>query len=516
MLPLPLLPTVRCALPACLALALAACGGGGGSGASNAPAPVAHAVPVSAASALPSGCGTAVGNASATPAEAFALNSAVQPQLAADPATPAHLVGVWEQDRWNAIGTRAINAATSTDGGASWSAIRALPFSVCGSGMPATGLGAGYDRASDPSIAVGPGGVLLASALAFSAGGYLATGGKSAILFARSSDGGLTWSTSQSLWSDTGTGTGPYYFNDRDAIAADPHTSNVYVVWDRLIDNTHLTGSASMPTWLAQSGDGGVNWSGARVIYDPGPGLQTFNNQPLVLPDGTVLVLFSVPGGFAPTLAAIRSTDHGATWTASGSAITVGTVDSAGTQNPITGGPAIRDSSYMAQTAVDPVSGTVAAVWQDSSFSSAARDGIALTLSTDKGLTWSTKVQVNTQPGVAAFNPAVHFGSNGRLAVTYYDFRDYVSGSAVLATSLWLRESLDGGKTWTETRLAGPFDLNQAPPADRSAGSTGSALFLGDQQGLAWNGSAWVALDAVGSSTGAAGTYTGVSAISLP
>ncbi len=203
------------------------------------------------------------------------------------------------------------------------------------------------------------------------------------------------------------------------------------------------------------------------------------------------MVVFTLVNAFTAQLAAIRSTNHGASW--SGAVIIAG-IQSAGTADPISGGAPIRASVDMAQTAVDPVTGTLAAVWQQSGFAGAAHDGIALSLSHDKGATWSTPVQVNAVPGVAAFDPGVRFGAGGRIAVTYYDFRDFTAGSTVLATSAWLRESADGGATWTETRLLGPFDLNRAPPTDLTAGSTGNALFLGDQQGLAWNGSAWAAL----------------------
>ncbi len=466
-------------------LLLDGCGGSSASG-SSAAAPAAVVVrQVSVASTLGTACGTAIASASSSPPEAYAANSAVQPQLAASPVQPTQLFGVWEQDRWNAIGTRAIEVAASGDGGLTWGTTAPLPFSACGSTVTP---GAAYDRASDPSIAVGHGNVVVASALAFSAGGFLASGGTSAVLVARSTDGGATWQAAQAVHADAGSGSGPFYFNDRDAIAADPAGPDVYLVWDRLAsDNT----VESIPTWLAHSGDGGLTWDAARVIFDPGVLNQTFNNQPLVLPDGSVVVVFTLLNGFGAQLQAIRSADHGATWS---NAVYIATPQSSGTTDPISGGPPIRDSANMAQTAVDPVNGTLAAVWQQTGFAGAAHDGIALSLSRDKGATWSAPVQVNAVPAVAAFDPAVHFGAGGRIAVTYYDFRDDVAGAPVLGTGAWLRESADGGTTWTETRIAGPFDLLQAPPADLTAGTTGSARFLGDQQALAWNGSSWTAL----------------------
>jgi len=500
-------PAIHGATMAAAAMLACACGGGG-SGGSSPPAPPPPApstIQVSGPSTLAPSCGLAVGNAAAPPPEAFALNSAVQPQLAANPANPLLLYGVFEQDRWNAIGARAISFSGSKDGGVSWSAVSALPFSVCGG---SAGPGAAYDRASDPSIAVGPSGILYASALAFNAAGFQAAGGSSAVLVSRSTDGGATWQAPTAVIGDVGASPGPYVFNDRDAIAADPHGPDVYLLWDQISSDT----AASMPTYLAHSGDGGATWPAAKIIYQPGSGYQTLNNQPLVLPNGHVVDVFTVELVFSfggpQQLVAIRSTDHGATWLPN-PGVVIAQMAPVGTANPIASGAPIRDSAYMAQTAVDPSSGTLAAVWQDGSPSGGVRDGIVLSLSHDEGATWSTPVQVNSVPSVAAFDPTVHFGSNGRIAVTYYDFRDYVSGSTTLSTGLWLRESADGGATWTEKRLYGPFDLNTAARADLIVGQTGNALFLGDQQGLAWTGAAWAALFAATTTQGS-GVFAGV------
>jgi len=475
------------------------CGGGGnsapaGSAMPPVPVPAPSTTQVSAASTLASNCGLAVGNTAASPPETYTPSSAVQPQLAAKPANPQLLYAVYEQDRWDAIGTRAISFSSSSNGGITWSTISTLPFSVCGG---STGPGAAYDRASDPSIAVGPSGTVFASALAFSAGGYLANGGTSAVLVTRSTDGGATWQTPTAAISDVGTAGGPDHFNDRTAIAADPNGPDVYLLWDRLSS----VSTDAVPSYLAHSGDGGASWSAAVAIYQPGSLSQTFNNQPLVLPNGHVVDVFTIINGFGFQLVAIRSTDHGITWLPN-PAVLVAAMAPVGTTNPTPSALPVRDSSKMAQTAVDPVSGTLAAVWQDGKPSGGVRDGILMSLSHDEGSTWSAPVQVNAVPAVAAFDPTVHFGSNGRIAVTYYDFRDYVSGSTTLSTSLWLRESTDGGVTWTEKRLFGPFDLNSAARADQNAGSTGNALFLGDQQGLAWTGVAWAALFAATNTQG--------------
>jgi hypothetical protein len=140
----------------------------------------------------------------------------------------------------------------------------------------------------------------------------------------------------------------------------------------------------------------------------------------------------------------------------------------------------------------------VAAVWQQS-FGSTTFDGIALSVSKDGGTTWSAPTQVNGSKTFAAFSPTVRYLPGGVLAITYYDLRDYVAGSSVLSTSAWLSESNDGGTTWHELRLQSPFDLTKAPQADQGFGS---ALFLGDNQGLALVGSNPLPLYAATNSAG--------------
>jgi hypothetical protein len=74
--------------------------------------------------------------------------------------------------------------------------------------------------------------------------------------------------------------------------------------------------------------------------------------------------------------------------------------------------------------------------------------------------------------------------SDGTIGVTYYDFRSNTSDRATLPTDYWLARSTDGGATWRESRVAGPFDLAIAPSA--------GGLFLGDYQALVGIGNAFV------------------------
>jgi hypothetical protein len=115
-----------------------------------------------------------------------------------------------------------------------------------------------------------------------------------------------------------------------------------------------------------------------------------------------------------------------------------------------------------------------------------------LSKSTDGGLTWSAPVKVSKNAvGVAAFTPSVDVNADGKVAVTYYDFRnpDSVAGPAV-ATDFWMEISSNGGSTWAESRLtATSFDITTAPVAPATRG-----YFLGDYEGLTSAGSTFLNL----------------------
>jgi len=156
-------------------------------------------------------------------------------------------------------------------------------------------------------------------------------------------------------------------------------------------------------------------------------------------------------------------------------------VQSVGTNDPDTG-MLVRDGSNLGAIAAGP-GGMLVAVWQDSRFSGGVHDGIALSRSSDGGLTWSVPVQVNRDPTVAAFEPGVTVRGDGTIGVTYFDFRSNTADTGTLYTDYWLTRSSDG-VTWLESRVAGPFDLANAPNAE--------GLFLGDYQGLTSVGAEFV------------------------
>lgn len=461
-------------LPIALALLLGACGGGSSNSSTPPPPPPPPQATLdpeyraSAASPLTAGCEGV--NLFGT----VAANSEVEPHFVIDPSNPQRFLGAWQQDRWSSGGARALGVGVSSDGGHSW--IHRFPaFSRCAGGN--TGNGGDYERSSDPWLAISPNGTAFVIAIAFN-GTSLTPGSDSAVLVSRSTDAGASWGPPTTLVLEGDVG-----FHDKQTMTADPIDSRfVYAVWDRIsIDNTG-------PTWFARSIDGGENWEPARPIYDPGPNSQTIGNIIVVLPNGTLVNIYThidtlATGSSSAYLDLIRSTDNGVSWS---SPIRIASELSVGTVDPETGAR-VRDGTLVPSVAAG-ADGKLYAAWQDSRFSAGNHDAIAAAHSTDGGLTWSAPVRVNGNPAVAAFLPAMNVRADGMIGVSYFDLRPNTSDANTLYTSIWLARSTDA-VNWQENQVSGPFSLSMAP---QSTWGNGLAYFLGDYQGLASAGSTFV------------------------
>ena len=392
-------------------------------------------------------------------------NAEVEPSLAINPINTRNWIASWQEDRWGSGGARGVVIGSSNDSGVTWTQ-RSLPFTRCGGGTPANG--GDYERTSNAWMSVSPVGTAHVAALAFD-GGVLQPGSVSAVLASRSTDGGQSFGPTSTLILD-----GAGAFNDKVAITADAATPQyVYAVWDRL-DVSNFG-----PTYFARSRDDGRTWEPARSIFDPGLNNQTISNAIVVLPNGMLIDMFveiigTANGGFTSSIAIIRSSDNGTSWSAP---IKVADDFSVGTHDPETGA-AVRDSALVPAITSGP-GGVMYVFWQDSRFSSGARDAIVVSRSTDGGSTWSAPARVSADAAVAAFTPAGTVRADGTVGVTYYDLRPNTADRATLWAAYWLARSTDGA-TWQETQVAGPFDLDLAPLSTTSA----AGYFLGDYQSL--------------------------------
>jgi hypothetical protein len=398
------------------------------------------------------------------------VNAEVEPTLVVNPLDANNLIGAWQQDRWSNGSARGIVSGFSTDGGISWTR-SPRPFSRCGGGNAANG--GDYTRVTDPWLAISPDGNAYLMALG-SSGASFTAGSANAMLVSRSIDRGRTWSAPITLIHDGATA-----FNDKNAITADPTNSAfAFAVWDRLLPN------GNGATWFSRTVNGGQTWESPRPIYDPGGANQTIGNLIVVLPNGSLVNLFTeidtaTNGTHSSLLAVMRSSDKGVTWSAP---IPIAEQLAVGTHDPHNPSALVRDGADLAQIAVAP-SGHLYVVWQDARFSGGAIDAIAMSRSTDGGLHWSTPTRVNTA-NVPAFTPSVHVRDDNTVGIGYYDFRSDTADTTSLLTDYWLIRSEDDGASWQETRVSAAFDLDDAPYA--------GGYFLGDYQALKSRGAVFV------------------------
>ena len=449
-------------------------------------------VRVSGTSPFADGCGLAPEDPNDAAASRVYLNSEVEPWVDVNPANDENIAGSWQQDRWNDGGARGLVAGVSLDDGNSWTLSPVPGTSEC--------TGGDYDRASDPWLSFSPDGSLHHASLSFDVAGVQTT---NAIIVNKSEDGGRTWSRPKTIIRDTR----PTVFNDKESITADPNDSDfVYVIWDRLVAPRGERASIraaeralgfAAPIWFSRSTDGGKTYEGPRQIFDPGTLQNTIGNQIVVRPQGQLINIFNLiqntrkraTRGF--NVSVIRSEDNGETWS---EPIRFEKMIDPVVADP-DNGDRVRTADIIPEIAVDPNNGNLYAVWQDSRFDDGQHVSVALSASTDGGLTWSPAVKVNKTPtdvpsgNQQAFTPAVDVAEDGTVSVSYYDFRHNTANPDTLPTDYWMvhchpsstRDCSNSGDYGQETRLTdAPFDMEKAPVA--------RGYFVGDYEGLANDG----------------------------
>lgn len=402
-------------------------------------------------------------------------NAEVEPAIAADPNNPKHLVSVWQQDRFEDRGARAILAAASFDGGNTWS-VTPIPGLTVATGGP-------YDRASDPVVAIGGNGVVYVTELGLDAN--LPNDG---VFVSESLDGGRTFAGPIALRTDADFNV----LNDKEWITADPNNPRTaYVSWDRIQFDPN-TGNTQQAAWFSKTTDGGRTWSTAQLIFDPGPSGAVLGTQIVVLPNGTLVDSFALFdfSSFVIDGAVLRSTNGGATWS---SPIITGVQESAFTFTP--SGQIVRDDG-LPDIAVDHRNGNLYLVYESGIPSGFQINEIDMQTSTDGGLTWSAPIKVNQTPtniplaNQEAFIPAVAVAANGTVGVLYYDFRNPDNGFAG-GTGLadeWMafgrpNTDLTNPANWgSEVRMTTQsFDMTLTA-------FTNQGFFVGDYQGLTAGG----------------------------
>lgn len=367
------------------------------------------------------------------------------------------IVAAVQVGRFFGGGASNIGWATSTDGGRSWTH-DFLP----GTTVLATPAGL-YSRVSDPSVAYDARhSVWIISYLGLFPGGNTA---QVDVLASRSPDG-LTWSTPVAV-SITG------LFNDKnwsvcDDSASSPFYGNCYTEFDVPSDQDLIK--------MSTSSDGGQTWGPALSTGDNGHGI---GGQPVVQPNGHVVVPingFQSKGG---SLLAFTSTDGGESW---GKTLTV-------TKNrfEVPGGNIRAGTLPSAET---DAAGTVYVAWSDCRFETkCGANDIVLSTSSD-GVNWTGPMRIPIDPigsGVDHFLPGLAVdrstaGASAHLALVYYYYPVAGCTAATCQLDVGFVSSSDGGATWSAPQqVAGPMSLSWLA-------NTNQGVMVGDYMSTSFSG----------------------------
>lgn len=397
--------------------------------------------------------------------------------LVAEPGSPAHLVAAWTLN-WN----DALATATSTDGGRSWSEV-VPPTTICTPGGNRLYDSSGFDPllAFAPADEAHPRGVVyLLSTVSTGAG--LPAAARTVVIANRSFDGGLSWSQPAELHAFEF----PTQVETTGSVVADPACpERAYAVW---AGGDVLAGERNL--YFARTSDHGDSWS----VPTPVPGLEFPREGQLVTiprPGGCsalamiaadikpppleeVVATQTICGRGPTTLVDLRSDDGGLSWSPPVRFVQAHPTQMVGIS--VAAGPNAGLHVAWRYPYVDPVGRIRGRTMLVSSNPDTGAWGDPRTIDDQPAVERLGCNQVATAPGLAV-NQA-----NG-IALTYYDQRrDGDPTDEVIATDYWLRRTRDGGVTWEDSHIAGPFNLATAPSSTDYPAEAG--WFLGNYQGL--------------------------------
>ncbi len=354
------------------------------------------------------------------------------------------IVSVFQVGRVFAGGAVAIGYSTSRDQGTTWRN-GLLPGVTDSSPQPGVA-----ERASDPVVSYDAvHGIWLAVSL-----GISPATGEFHFYVNRSSDG-ITWSAPVIAV------TGRDGDLDKEWISCDngtasPFRGHCYIAYFDVSTGEILTTTST---------DGGLTWS-TPVPTSPVPpnGLDYNGTQPVSLPDGTLVVVFTAfasGGAFSSQIVASRSLDGGASFTAP---VTVAPLSSAAI-------PDIR--TFSLATVEADAAGRIYAAWEGCPTSGACfASRIVMSTSTD-GVAWTAPASI-TVPSTASDHFLPGLGADpstqGRLALVYYSVPDNCANEAgCRGVDAFFRTSANGGRTWTKAqRLSAETMPLDAIPRTRS------------------------------------------------
>ncbi len=262
----------------------------------------------------------------------------------------------------------------------------------------------------------------------------------------KSTDGGVTWDTGTFAWG----GDKQWMVIDKTGGIGD---GNIYAYWTSSY-------SYCYPGFFTRSIDGGASYEECITIPD-----DPFWGTLAVGPDGELYI----GGGSFVVAKSSGAQDPGqsVTWDFSTPVDLDGDYGFGGGPNP---GGLLGQAWIAVDNSQSWSRGNVYFLCSVDRFSTSDPLDVMFTRSTDGGLTWSSPVRVNDDPGNDAYQwfGTMSVAPNGRIDVIWLDTRDDPGG---YYSSLYYSYSVDAGATWsTNERLTDSFDPHVGWPQQDKMG----------------------------------------------
>ena len=266
------------------------------------------------------------------------------------------------------------------------------------------------------------------------------------IVFSKSTDGGITWTTP-----GTYTGLNGTKVQDKEGIIVNKLTNEIYVTWTQFDNYGSTAPSDSSIILFSKSADAGLTWSTpVRISKFAGDCVDSDNTMegaiPAIGPAGEIYVVWTGPNGIVFN----KSLDDGVTWLPTETSVTS---MPGGWDYNIAG---LQRCNGLPQTLCDLSggvnNGTIYVNWTDQRNGTSDTD-VWLVKSTDGGTTWSVPVRVNDDvPGRQQFLTWMDLDAvTGNLYCVFYDRRNFSPTSQ--QTDVYIAKSTDGGNTFNNYKI---------------------------------------------------------------
>lgn len=241
---------------------------------------------------------------------------------------------------------------------------------------------------------------------------------------------------------------------DKEWVAVDRQTNNIYMTWTEFDLYGSNSPSDSSRILFSRSTDRGNSWSTPMRINEvSGDCIDESNTVegavPCVGPNGELYVAWSGPAGIRFD----RSYDHGQTWLTNDKLVTT----TPGWDFAIPGINRCNGLSFIScDVSNGPHRGTIYVNWSDQRNGTNNTD-IWMVKSTDSGNTWTAPVKVNNDSNIAAhqfLSSMTVDAITGYIYVLFYDRRNYTDNR----TDVYMAFSKDGGNTFHNQKISNsPF-----------------------------------------------------------